>query len=488
MDHLPASIQTIFVAIGDALGLNATFAQFVSLLLVNIIVAALFRWVSVPALRRLVSASIGLLWCYVLYGVPNTLTLVAFSGAMYILTVSRYVSAGSLTILAIAVLSYFHISRMIASYMSWSLDITSPLMLMTAKFSMFAYDLQDGVNAKTKLALSSDQHVAEARSRTCILEIPSFLDYSAYIFDFLGVIAGPVFHIRDYMDFMYLRNEFADQSNMHCFKTAGLRFLSGLCVGALFAASGSVPQLDFEYVYSSEFASSALITKVLLVHFMTSALRLKYYFAWYMAETACLMAGIAYNPSNRDKYSRAQNAILTKVDWANCQAEAMSHWNISISRWLRSCIYLRANEAPLPGAIRGKVGHRQYATILTRFVSAFWHGFYPGYYLAFLSTVLQSEADSVARKFIRPLFTATNATKPHWIYTLVGKIHTAICLNFYGSAFLVLSASATIHIWKSLYFGVHALNLATIILLPIVCKKFFKSSYTRTPPVEKKSQ
>ena len=200
-----------------------------------------------------------------------------------------------------------------------------------------------------------------------------------------------------------------------------------------------------------------------------------------MADTACLIAGIGYNPTHREKFSRSQNAIVSKVDAANCQAEALSHWNMSIAKWLRCCVYLRASEAPLPSILKGVIGHRQYATILTRFVSAFWHGFYPGYYMAFMSTVLQSEADSISRKYIKPLFMKPNGTKPHWIYTLCGKIHTAFCLNVYGSAFLVLSASATLKIWSSVYFSIHLLNIATIVLVPIVCTKVFRVKLVSKP-------
>jgi lysophospholipid acyltransferase len=276
------------------------------------------------------------------------------------------------------------------------------------------------------------------------------------------------------LDFIYLRNDFADLSYTlgSSVYVASLRLGTGILVGVLFAASGMVAQLTFDYLHTADFMQSSFLTRMLAVHFMTSANRLKYYFAWYISDAACLLAGVGYNPSNRDKFSRSQNAVISKVDGANCQAEALSQWNISISRWLRSCIYLRASEAPLPRLLKGKIRHRQYATILTRFVSAFWHGFYPGYYFAFFSTVLQSEADSVSRKFIRPLFTKAGSTSPHWIYTLGGKIHTGMCLNYYGAAFLLLSASDALLVWRSLGFYVHILNLATIILVPVFVKRF----------------
>ena len=467
MDHLPQELRYFFTIVGSLLGLPATYAMFISLLFLNLAAAYGFRSICHPTKRKSVSLIIGLIWCNVLYGGTNTLLLVLISWVMYVLATKQLVAASTLTILSICVLSLFHIYRMMTEYMSWSLDVTSALMLFTAKYSSIAFDIADGKKYLAKQALSVHDHVAEARAKTCLLEIPSLFEYTVFIFDFLGVIAGPIFHARDYLDFIYLRNDFsADQRHSFPIRVVLERFSAAVAIGLSFAVAGLVPQLSFAYISSEAYAGSNFFVKLILVQMMTLTARFKYYFAWYMADTACLIAGIAYNPSSREKYSRSLNAVISKVDWANCQAEAMSYWNISISRWLRSYIYLRAIESPVPLPLRTILGHRQYATILTRFVSAFWHGFYPGYYLAFLCTVLQFEADTAARKFLKPFF--RRGSTPHWIYTFVGKIHTAVCLNFYGSAFVILSASGAFQVWSSLYFSIHLLNLGTIILLPML--------------------
>jgi hypothetical protein len=378
---------------------------------------------------------------------------------------------------------------MIVDYMGWSLDVSGPLMLFTAKYTMFAFDLHDGRVFKTGKQLSSEIQVADARKLTCMIETPSILEYYVFIFDFLGFIAGPVFHIREYLDFMNLSGDF---SNLETVKFGWIiieRFVYAVLIGITFSLAGAVTQFSFQYIHTPEYANSSVWWKIVLVHLMTSANRLRYYFAWYMSDVACLISGIGYSPKTRDKFCRGQNAVISKVDLANCQAEAFAHWNISIARWLRNCIYLRASESEMPQLFRGFIGRRQYATILTRFTSAFWHGFYPGYYLAFFSTVLQFETDTLARKYIKPLFIKEGDTRPHWIYTLGGKIHTAWCLNYYGATFLVLAGSTSIYMWKSMYFVVHIMNIASIILIPIVCKKVFKvKPLVRTPPLEKKEK
>ena len=471
MEHLPNNIRSVFETTGTHLGLSPSFSAFVLLQLLNILIALIFRRIGSSGVRKGISLTLGLSWSYILYNEINTLALVLLSGIFYVLPRYNLATPSVTTILAVSILSYFHIYRMIVDYMGWSLDVSGALMLLTAKFSMFAFDMEDGRRLKSGKPLSRDVHISEARKATCVTEIPSILDYYVYIFDFLGFIAGPVFHIRDLMDFIYLRGDFDHLDKVHCARVIAERFMYAMIIGACFSAAGSFPMLSFEYINSADYSNTSTLTRLINIHVLTAANRLKYYFAWYMSDVACLVAGIGYSPRNRDKHSRGQNAILTKVDLANSQSECLAHWNISISKWLRNCVYLRANEAPLPRVLQGKLGHRQYATILTRFTSAFWHGFYPGYYLAFFSTVLQFEADSIARKYIKPFFMREGAPRPHWIYTLLGKIHTGICVNYYGAAFMVLSAQAGLQIWGSVFYVVHVFNIATIILVPILFRR-----------------
>jgi hypothetical protein len=43
------------------------------------------------------------------------------------------------------------------------------------------------------------------------------------------------------------------------------------------------------------------------------------------------------------------------------------------------------------------------ATLATYVVSAFWHGFYPGYYLTFTTGALVTAAESILRRVLTPL-------------------------------------------------------------------------------------
>lgn len=55
-----------------------------------------------------------------------------------------------ITTLSIIALSSFHIYRLIVDYGGWKLDISTILMPMVCKYSLFAYAYQDGGDKKDK--------------------------------------------------------------------------------------------------------------------------------------------------------------------------------------------------------------------------------------------------------------------------------------------------------------------------------------------------
>ena len=58
----------------------------------------------------------------------------------------------------------------------------------------------------------------------------------------------------------------------------------------------------------------------------------------------------------------------------------MENWNMSVHLWLKNYIFLRVVKKDKRDSLR---------PIMTTFlVSAIWHGFYPGYFVFFVSTAL----------------------------------------------------------------------------------------------------
>ena len=62
----------------------------------------------------------------------------------------------------------------------------------------------------------------------------------------------------------------------------------------------------------------------------------------------------------------------------------LDNWNITTTHWLRHVVYERVPVAK---------------TAMVFVVSAFWHGFYPGYYITFLTGALFTYASRLVRIF-----------------------------------------------------------------------------------------
>ena len=121
--------------------------------------------------------------------------------------------------------------------------------------------------------------------------------------------------------------------------------------------------------------------------------RFKYYGVWSLTEGACILSGMGYKgidpKSGRVQWDKLRNVNPWGIESAQNSRAYLENWNINTNNWLRNCIYLRVTP-------KGKKpGFR--ASLATFVTSAFWHGFYPGYYLTFiLAAFVQTAAKSEA--------------------------------------------------------------------------------------------
>jgi hypothetical protein len=79
-------------------------------------------------------------------------------------------------------------------------------------------------------------------------------------------------------------------------------------------------------------------------------------------------------------FNRVENIRVWDIEFSYKVQEFFNAWNISVHTWLKHYVFLRM-------VIRGQ--KVSLFPILTTFaVSAVWHGFYPGYFLFFISSGL----------------------------------------------------------------------------------------------------
>ena len=171
---------------------------------------------------------------------------------------------------------------------------------------------------------------------------------------------------------------------------------------------------------------------------MVACLHLRrYYVAWGLAEmggTACgfgLLDGTTVPP----RFGRSNNGDMLAVELAPSSQQAIGAWNVHTAHWLKHYIYLRCER---PAFV--PMSQRTFATMTTRMVSAFWHGFYPGYFLTFGFSMLGGAAEETCRKRIGPWFLSDGAPLAHLraLYTGSG----VACAPPASSLFLIDRARA----------------------------------------------
>ena len=80
------------------------------------------------------------------------------------------------------------------------------------------------------------------------------------------------------------------------------------------------------------------------------------------------------------KFDRVQNIRIYDIEFSYRIYDFLTAWNISVHLWLKYYVFLRMINKGKSVSLK---------PILTTFVvSAIWHGFYPGYFLFFISAGL----------------------------------------------------------------------------------------------------
>lgn len=296
-------------------------------------------------------------------------------------------------------LSVNHLARQAANSPS-SVDITGAQMVLVMKLGAFCWNVADGT-------LPADQ-LSDFQKDRMLRQLPGLLDYAGYVFFFPALMAGPAMDFAEYRRWLDT-TMFEVPSNVDPAKKPPTRKKRKIprsgTPAAWKAASGLFWILlflnfsgwyNFDTLVGPTYMNYGFLRRVFMMHMFSFTARMKYYGVWSLTEGACILAGLGYNGvdpvTGKVAWNRLQNINPWGVESAQNTRAYLENWNMKTNMWLRNYIYLRVTP-------RGKKpGFR--ASMATFVTSAFWHGFYPGYYLTFvLASFVQTEAK---RKFYLP--------------------------------------------------------------------------------------
>jgi len=122
------------------------------------------------------------------------------------------------------------------------------------------------------------------------------------------------------------------------------------------------------------------------------------------------------------------------------------------SVWLKRYIYFRAP--------RGNI-----ALYSTYAVSAFWHGFYPGYYIFFITTAGVTDVHRRIQALISPHFESSPFLSK--LYYVISVIATVGTVNYFVISFIILDAGMTWTAFSKMNWFLHWTVLAAFVVLYI---------------------
>lgn len=386
-----------------------------------------------------------------------------FSAAVTYIIVNFFPRAISRQVAFVFAMGYIigaHIYRMYTDYLGWTLDFTGPLMLLTIKFTAYAFDTYDMQRSEEDLKeLEKTDKVLASYIRSNKMDRKmNLLEYTSYIFWFNNILSGPVLTPSDHLKFLDM-TQFPDGKIPSGSYTHALKiFLYALGVAPFVILKG---YFDFSFCFTPAYQEYSLLFKSLFLWIASSLMRSTYYFAWLLSESSNIVSGIAFSgfdpTTNKAKWDKASNVRVMKIETAKTFKDVTENWNLSADKWLRYYIYVRI---PYP--------FNKYGMYITYLASAVWHGLYPGYYLAFGGSSFGTHMTRVIFKNVRPWFVDPKTRQASTLYNVLMAIFNSYIISYCFLPFALLSWDKSISVFNSVYWNGHLTMIAVILALRFV--------------------
>lgn len=134
-----------------------------------------------------------------------------------------------------------------------------------------------------------------------------------------------------------------------------------------------------QYCGTEEFTTYSFPYKVMYYFIAMTSQRFQYYTAWCITDGSIIASGLGYNgedpKTKKPLFDRIYSINIADVELGLSPNLMIQSWNHMIHIWLKHYVY---NRTLVPGK---RPGLRNSMAVFI--VSAFWHGFYPFYYVMF---------------------------------------------------------------------------------------------------------
>ncbi|KAI9034172.1 MBOAT, membrane-bound O-acyltransferase family-domain-containing protein [Hyaloraphidium curvatum] len=443
------SLHTLSDAIGKAFGVPGDNVLGLLAILLSYVEAGIFMLLpdSVPV-KSAFSVAASFLAMWQLFDIEGAVHLI--SAVAYTWLISRFLGGRNGALLTFAAvmlhLAYNHLHRQVFVGLSdyRSFDHTAPFMVLAIKLTSYGFSVWDGTRPASELT--------PHQAKKAIKDVPDLLSFAGYAFFFGGFLAGPAFDFADYR--LFCEGHLAPGPIRGALWPTLRCFGYGIGTLALFLLLGDY---SFEATRTERYAALSPWGRYMFLSACGFQARTKFYTAWKLAEGACVMIGLGWNgveevddgrggKRKKVRWDRVSNVHPSKIETATSWSVLVRNWNINTQSWLENHIYRRCTTPELRG----------WGMLATYAVSAFWHGFYPGYYLFFFSAAITTSVAANVRRAVRPFFLPPSpyaGLKP--AYDLLTWFASLTVLNYMAASFMLLSLSEARRVWGSVYFAPH---------------------------------
>ncbi|KAJ1417994.1 MBOAT, membrane-bound O-acyltransferase family-domain-containing protein, partial [Ochromonadaceae sp. CCMP2298] len=288
-----------------------------------------------------------------------------------------------------------------------------------------------------------------------------------YVYCFTCILAGPAFEYRDY--------EKAIDGSAYTTADGKVKKPTAVLAG-LYRLLVGVACLALHMTISPLFPVKSLYDRGLLATLTYPALfgrltmsmisdRMKFYFAWKVAEGASIMGGFGFEGYTKEGkvvgWKGVENIDILGVETASSITVLLRHWNKRTQGWLERYTYARSGRS----------------LVATYFISALWHGLYPGFFLMFYMLAFLTTIDRLLKAKLNPLFVPgfdgrDMSTYPkgmggsvYWLLCIAG---TQVFNNYGAQAFSMGSLENSLTAFGGHYFVPHIILLSIYLLLIVV--------------------
>ncbi|XP_052176318.1 lysophospholipid acyltransferase 1-like [Diospyros lotus] len=447
-------------AMASAIGVSVPVFRFLICFLATLPVSFLWRVVpGGPPVRHLYAGVSGAVLSYFSFGFSsNVLFLVPMLLGYGSMLLYRR-RCGVLTFfLGFAYLIGCHVYYMSGdAWKEGGIDATGALMVLVLKVISCAINYNDG--------LLKEEDLSEAQKKNRLLKLPSLVEYIGYCLCCGSHLAGPVYEMKDYLDWTEGKELWArsEKGLLPSPYGATVRALiqAGVCMGLYMYLVPLFPLSRFSEPVYHEWG----FLKRLGYQYMSGfTARWKYYFIWSISEAAIIVSGLGFSgwtdsSPPKPRWDRAKNVDILGVELAKTAAQLPLAWNIQVSTWLRYYVYERLiQKGKRPGFFQ---------LLATQTVSAVWHGLYPGYIIFFVQSALMINGSRVIYRWQQAV--PPNMALMKKILAFLNFAYTILVLNYSAVGFMVLSLQETLVAYGSVYF-IGTLIPVVIILLGYVIK------------------